>query len=275
MSISSAAEGCRAKDKGDGMDYRFVSVLGKRLRYVERGEGAAVLYVHGNLGSCLWWRDVMDLPGRRTVALDMPNFGGSEAMDVADLDAYADHVEAFAEALGLGRFALVGHSLGGGVAMALAARYPDSVSALALIDGAAPSGLKTPEEHYPYIELYRSNRDFLKRGLAAVVPALKDEAFLEALVDEGSRMAGHAFAGNARALERFDYRGRAGAYTGPVLVVRGELDVIITDAMAEETASAYKHARLVRLEGLGHSPMVEAPEVFISLLSEFLSQSGR
>ncbi len=257
------------------MDYRFVSVLGRRLRYVERGEGSAVLYVHGNLGSCLWWRDAMDLPGHRVVALDMPNFGGSEALDVADLDAYADHVKAFAEALGLGRYALVGHSLGGGVAMSLAARHPASVSALALIDGAAPSGLKTPEEHYPYIELYRSNRDFLKRGLAAVVPALKDEAFLEALVDEGSRMAGHAFAGNARALERFDYRSRAGAYAGPVLVVRGQLDVIITEAMAVETAAAYANARLVRLEGIGHSPMVEAPEDFRRLLIDFLDGPGR
>ncbi|GAB1431926.1 alpha/beta fold hydrolase [Spirochaetota bacterium] len=253
------------------MEYKYLEVSGKRIRYIEEGQGPAILYVHGNLGSLLWWKHVMDLPGYRCIAPDMPNFGGSDPLDAADLDVYADYLIAFAKGLGLDSFCLVGHSLGGGVAISLAARKPELVKKLLLLDSAAPSGLKTPEEHYPYIEMYRSNKAFLKQGLAGVAPGLKDEAFLQALTEEGFKMAGHAFIGNAKALTDFDYSSKAGNYKGPVFVVRGKADALITEAMAMETKNAYNNAKLLELDGIGHSPMVEDPAKFKELLLEFLA----
>jgi branched-chain amino acid transport system permease protein len=253
------------------MDGKFIEVNGKRVFYVERGEGRPLVLVHGNTGSSRWYSRVMDMPGCRTIALDLPNFGRSDALDVADIDAYADALAGFIEALGLSKPAVVGHSLGGAVVMAMAARRPELAGAITIVDGAAPSGLKTPEEHYPVIEMYRTSPDLMRKALGAVAPTLKDERLLDDLAADAMLMAGHAYVGNARALERFDYRGRAGAFTGPVLVVWGRKDVIITEAMARETAAAYANARLELIEGVGHSLMVEDPALFKKLVGEFLA----
>ena len=187
-----------------------------------------------------------------------------------DIDRYADAVSAFMAKRGLDRPVLLGHSLGGAVAISLAARHPDLLRGLLLVDSAPPSGLKTPSERYPFIEAMRANRAVLRQALHAVAPTMEDTAFLERLVDDASKMAPAAWVGNAEALGRFDYRGRCGSFTDPVLVVWGRRDVLVTEAMAAETAAAFPGARLEILENVGHSVMVEDPPRFAALVSGFV-----
>ena len=84
----------------------FITVLNVPLYYVEAGTGPVILYIHGNTGSSFWYSKVMDIPGYRTIALDMPNFGRSGRIDesaapgASDLDLYADHVAGFIRAIG-------------------------------------------------------------------------------------------------------------------------------------------------------------------------------
>jgi len=252
------------------MSGKTVEVLGKKLYYVESGTGSPVVLVHGNTGSSTWWSQVMDLPGHRVIAPDLPSFGRSEPLEVADIDVYADHLAAFITALKLQQPAVVGHSLGGGVVMSMAARHPELARAIVLIDSASPSGLVTPEAHYPYIEMFKTNRDLLRQGLAAVTPTMKHDELLDRLTDDAMKMAPLAFAGNARALERFNYVGRAGAFKGPVLVLWGRKDAIITEAMARETAAAYESATLEIVDSVGHSIMVEDPAAFKRIVGGFL-----
>jgi branched-chain amino acid transport system permease protein len=253
------------------MDGTVVDIGDLAIFFVEHGKGMPVLYVHGNTGSCRWYERVLDVPGARTVALDMPNFGRSKPMvGEPDIDRYADAVAAFLRARGLDRPVLVGHSLGGAVAMSLAARSPRLIRGLVLVDSAAPSGLVTPKDRHPLIEMMRTNRVVLTQALRTVVPTLVDEAFFQSLVDDATQMAAPAWVGNAEALSRFDYRGRLEAFTGPVLVVVGRKDALITEAMARETAAAFTDARLEILEDVGHSVMAENPKRFISIIEEFI-----
>jgi pimeloyl-ACP methyl ester carboxylesterase len=213
----------------------------------------------------------MDITGARTIAPDMPNFGRSGPLPGAiAVDAYADAMAAFIRALDLGQAVIAAHSLGGAVAISLAVRHPGLVRGLVLVDSAAPSGLLTPRDRHPLIEMMRTRRDILAQALRAVVPTLKDEAFFEALVDDASKMAPAAWVGNAEALSRFDYRERCFAYTGPVLVAWGRKDVIVTEAMARETAAAFPGARLEILDGVGHSVMAEDPTRFTALVGDFV-----
>jgi pimeloyl-ACP methyl ester carboxylesterase len=253
------------------MDGTVVDIGDLGIFFVEHGEGVPVLYVHGNTGSSRWFERAMDVPGARTVALDMPNFGRSKPLPgEPDIDRYADAVTAFIRARALDRPVLVGHSLGGAVAMSLAARFPRLIRGLVLVDSAAPSGLVTPKDRHPLIEMMRTNRAVLTQALRAVVPTLADEAFFQSLVDDATLMAAPAWVGNAEALGRFDERGRTAAFTGPVLVVAGCKDVLITEAMARETAAAFTDARLEILEDVGHSVMAEDPKRFVALVAEFI-----
>lgn len=253
-----------------------ILVDGLSVNYVEAGAGPAVLFVHGNVGSSLWWREAMVLPGRRAVALDMPNFGRSDpvpgfAPESAEIGTYARYVARFIEELGLDRPVVVAHSLGGCVAQALVASRPELARALVLVDSGPPSGLVTPKDRHPAIEAMRTDPRVLAGALKAMVPTMKDEAWFAALVEDARRMAAPAWIGNAEALSRLDLRGRLGGFGGPVLVLRGSLDPLITDAMARETAAAFPRARLETLEGVGHSVMAEDPPRFARILSEFLS----
>lgn len=255
------------------MESRFVTVAGSRIHYHESGNGSPVVLVHGNFGSSRWWERTMDIPGHRALALDLPNFGHSDRLEIADIDAYAEHLGAFIDALGLGAPALVGHSLGGSVVMALAQRRPGICGPLVLVDSAPPGGLVTAESHYPILERCRTDRGLLRMSLAAVAPSMDDPAFLDALVDDASLMAPIAFSGNARSLAARDGAAAApalAAFGKPVLVVWGKRDALVTETMARETAAAFPGAELRALDGVGHSVMAEAPGLFVEILSSFL-----
>ncbi len=248
----------------------FIMAGGLNLFYTQAGTGPAVVYIHGNTGSSLWYSRVMDLPGRTCYALDLPNFGRSDPMPgEVDLFRYAGCVKEFIQALGLENPLVVGHSLGGAVAQALALEAPGLLGGLLLLDSAAPSGLQTPRERYPLIEAMRRDRAFLSKALAATVPTLKDPELFEALVDDALLMAEKAWIGNAEALSSFDIRGRTQTLELPVRVLWGRMDYIVTEAMARETAQAYAGAKLDLLEGVGHSLLVEDPGRFTALLGDF------
>ncbi|MCX7026588.1 MAG: alpha/beta hydrolase [Spirochaetes bacterium] len=232
-----------------------------------------LVYVHGNTGSSLWFSKVMEVPGFKTYALDLPNFGRSDPMpgDI-DLHRYAKYLKGFIDALGLNSPFIAAHSLGGAVAQSLALSFPEILNALVLVDSSSPKGLVTPKDRHPLIEMMRKDRSFLSKALAATVPTLKDPAFFEALVDDAMKMAAKAWIGNAEALSSFDIFARTSAFTKPVLVLWGKSDYIVTETMARETAEAYPTGTLKVLEGVGHSVIAEDPARFVDLLLDFTAK---
>lgn len=253
------------------MEGHHIVANGFKLWYVESGSGTPVVYVHGNTGSHLWFDRVMDLPGASTYALDLPNFGRSNPVgDARSIDVYGDAIGAFIDALEIERPVLVGHSLGGAAAMALAVHRPRLLRGLVLVDSAAPTGLVTPKAHLPLLEAMAGDRALLTQALKGVAPTMDDEAFLSRLVDDALLMAKPAWTGHALALESFNYAGRCQAFPGPTLVVWGRKDAIISEAMARQTAAAFPGARLEILEKVGHSVIVEDPQSFKGILGAFL-----
>ncbi len=257
------------------MERGFVEVNGIPMFFMAAGTGIPVVYVHGNTGSSSWFELVMDLPGCSVVALDMPNFGRSSPLEgEISIQRYAAYVAGFMDVKGIKDAVVVGHSLGGCVVQALALDRPELVKAMVLVDSGAPDGLLTPKDRHSLIELMRDNRTVLEQALKAVVPMLKDEALFKTLVDDAQRMAASAWVGNAEALSNFDISARCAEYTGPVLVLRGTLDPIITEKMARDTAEAYLHGQLMTLEGVGHSVIVENPPLFLQIFKDFLAEQG-
>lgn len=251
-----------------------VEVGGVRLAYQQAGSGQALVCVHGNFASRRWFSELLEASpaGWRAIALDLPNFGASAAMpEPISIAAYARYLAGFVAALGLKRPVLLGHSLGGAVVQAYAASCPDAAAALLLIASAPPGGMATPPEHYAALARFRSDREALAQALAATMPRRRPPYFA-ALVDDALAMQPAAFTDNARALEQHQVTASLAAVACPVLVLRGELDYLVSAEMAQATAAAFPNARLELWEGVGHSPQLEEPARFRQLVADFLAE---
>ena len=138
-------------------------------------DGVPVIFVHGNCASALHWEEnMLALPeGYRGIAPDLRGYGWTEAKPVdatRGLRDWSDDLHALVEALGIDRFHLVGHSMGGGVAMRYAIDYPERVISLTLADTVSPFGFggTKGETGEPIWEDYAGsgggtvNQDFVK-----------------------------------------------------------------------------------------------------------------
>ena len=127
---------------------RFVTVDGVRLHYLDQGSGPAVLLIHGlssQLQTFTYGVTGLLAPGYRLIAVDRPGSGYSQPAASATLGAQAALLDGFLGALGVERALVVGHSLGGAVALALALDHPARVAGMALVAPATQPEARPPE----------------------------------------------------------------------------------------------------------------------------------
>jgi pimeloyl-ACP methyl ester carboxylesterase len=254
-------------------------VSGGELAYVEAGDGPAVVLLHGFPTSSFLWRDLQPVlsVGMRVVAPDLLGFGESEKPDASDLSlvAQAGYVRELTAALGIERFAAVGHGLGGGVAQRLA--FDGGVDALVLIDSYAfdqwPSAGAAEVRDVPV--------DSTPEDIAALVRGwLEDTLVKRALtppeVEGYVRPWREDPAGLIRAISALDGKGledaesALGALEGPTFVIWGEDDPYLPAALAERLGDCLPGSMVALLPGCGHLVTEDAPDTVVGLVSQFL-----
>ena len=165
-----------------GFEERFAEVRGSRLRYLVCGEGEPLVLVHGLGGAAANWLALAPLllRGRRLLVPELPGHGGSEPLPAApNLNAYADSLAEVVEREGLFPAAVVGHSLGGAIALRLAIRRPDGVSRLVLAAAAGiSSGTRSARYALTITGILKPGRRIAPhRRLVARSPVLKNLVF--------------------------------------------------------------------------------------------------
>ncbi len=268
---------------------RFLRVGAQWVHVEQAGKGEAVLFVHGFGGSTYSWRHVLPpLAARyRVVALDLSGFGWTERPkqpEAYTLDAHARLVMGVADALGIERFHLVGHSYGGGICLWIAAHRPDRLRSLVLVDSTLPAYSVQRRRRVaavrPLVSLFLRavalRPPFIRRGLQRSVydPALVTDEMVEAY---RSRLA---VAGAVDA-----YRGLTAPVEGPppvvdlaairvpTLVLWGAEDRLLPARYGEKAARAMPQGRFVAIPACGHLPMEERPQEFLAALEAFLAET--
>lgn len=268
-----------------GLEPRFETVEGLRIRYVRRGAGRPLVLVHGIASSLYTWKEVLPglAAGRDVVALDLPGFGGSDQPRDLDAEIYPRVVAGLARALRLKRFSVVGHSLGGAVAVLLAAQPGASLERLALID---PAGFNLRPQDWPallraaaatpaWLDRFPLPASVLKMGLKQVFhdPALltaeRVAEYLAPLRRPGALASARSMMASA-ALTPEEFEAQARRVAVPSLVVWGRDDRWIPPAHAERFVAALPRARAAIVERCGHLPQEEKPKETVALLREFL-----
>ena len=167
----------RAAEKAVPPCGRFVEVGGNRIHYVEEGEGRPILFIHGLGGTLHHFRQPLfggRLAGFRLIALDRPGAGYSTRAPgaTARLPEQAETIAGFIDRLGLDRPLVVGHSLGGMVALTLALDHPDKISGLVLLSALTAHREDVPPELAPIYITSPLKRRLLAHTLA-IPTALK------------------------------------------------------------------------------------------------------
>jgi pyruvate dehydrogenase E2 component (dihydrolipoamide acetyltransferase) len=244
---------------------RELEVDGLRLRYLALGEGDSVpvLLLHGfgaDLNTWMFTQPAL-AEGRRVIALDLPGHGGStKQLDHADVESLAAIVDHALKALGIERLHLVGHSMGGGIAISFAMRRPERVATLTLISSASFG----PEINAAFIDGFvraaRRREAIEALNLLVHDPALVSRAMIEDVL-RYKRLDGVPEALAAFAQEWFpagrqivDLGDAVAALKLPVQIIWGREDRIIPVAHAEALASRLP---VHILEQAGHLPHME------------------
>jgi pimeloyl-ACP methyl ester carboxylesterase len=271
------------------LDERRLEWHGARLRYFVGGEGPPLLLVHG-LGGAAWnWVELVPLLASRFRLLvpDLPGHGGSSPLPAAPtLNPFADAVAAMAERERMVPAAVVGHSLGGVVALRLALRRPDAVRALVLAAAAGiSSALRFRETAVTLLVLARPARLVAPhRRLIARVPLLRypvlgywevsDPPALSPRAVEGF-LAGpalHTDIGDAgRALIADDPRPELDRVRCPTLVLWGARDRMVPLDDGLEYARRLR-ASLRVIPDCGHLLVGERPDACADAIETFLAR---
>ncbi|MEO7794468.1 MAG: alpha/beta hydrolase [Thermoanaerobaculia bacterium] len=269
-------------------DGRLLEIDGQRISVERAGQGEPLVLLHGFGESTLSYAAVLPDLARKfsVVAIDLNGFGYTERpRDRASytLAGQEKLVLAVLDRLELGRVRLAGHSYGGGLALYLAARHPERIERLLLIDNTLP-----------VYASQRRNALFRWHWLARFATrtfALSDrvvEKGLEAAYFDDSKVTSALVRGYA---DRLRIEGAADAFLGlvgpsseptyeidlsqvaiPTLVVWGAEDRLIEAAAAKQRSRELPQASFVVLPGCGHTPMEECPEAFLAAALPFLER---
>jgi len=290
----------------------FVDIPGIKIHYEEAGSGKKVLLlIHGNFASSRWWQKIMDIlpAGYHAYAPDLRGCGQSDhPAEGHNIEQLAFDLYEFVLSLNLKELHLVGHSLGGAVAMQLALDHPELVMDLLLVDSAPAEGMpaiRKSTEHsswlleiielfnpkniilklssdtlgtaYQTLQNFPANKHLLRRALAMMTPSLEHDnnAYFEELISDAELMSSQAMAGHLASLETWNVLPRLKELHIPVMMLLGGRDILITREKTENMLKELQNGMIVVWNDVGHSPQIEQPVRFVKLMMDFVEKNEK
>jgi len=263
-----------------------VTVFGFKLHYLEAGRGAPVVLLHGLGGDGSRWAPNIDPLAKdfHVFALDQIGFGESDKpLANYHTGMLAEFLVGFLKAVGVPKASLVGNSMGAGVALYAAAKFPQVVDRIVLADGGgyrsesgrAAGAAPTPDAlHRRQIQnsvTREETREFFRilfHDKSLVTDKMVDDQYsmrlrsaftISKIQEAGEKGLGSLTEAQVRSVK------------APTLVVWGKYDELANPAGADRLEQAIPGSRKVIIDNCGHMPQLEKAEEFNRLIREFLS----
>lgn len=261
-----------------------VQVDDHRIVYLEGGKGATILLLHGFGGNKDHWTDfARHMKGFHLVIPDIPGFGESSQVreDRYDIENQVTRIARFVETLKLDKFHIAGNSMGGALSAAFAAKHPDRILTVTLLDTA---GVPCEKNSELILELQKGNNPLLAgtdegydrlMSLIFAKPPTIPAPFRKILAADW--IAHRAF--NTKIWkdwqpEHFSLEPILPMIQAPVLILWGDQDKLLDVGSVAFLEKNLKNTRTVILKDAGHCPMVEKPEETAKACVDFLKEKG-
>lgn len=273
----------------------YLDTPGLRVHYETAGHGRTpAILLHGNFATARWWRPILER-APRNLTLHAPTLRGfgetrGRARSMIEL---AEDIRELARALRIERFHLIGHSLGGAVALQYALAWPETLLGLHLVAPAPGDGLEAMRSRSDLVgrlmtwtdpdlptsrmtlalgmqwsRLVGTYRPSIANALARMMPSADPHAIdFPALLADATAVADGTLLDVYEALRRWDVRARLPGLAVPVRILAGRRDALVSLASLEALAAALPRAQLDVWDDVGHSPQLENPDAFADWLA--------
>jgi pimeloyl-ACP methyl ester carboxylesterase len=250
------------------------------LHFFEKGQGPALLFLHGFCETGEMWRHFADSLSTlyRVVCPDLPGFGNSPLSDpIQSLEEVAERLEHFLDDQHIQHPIVLGHSLGGYVALALLERMGDRIQAIGLLHSTAFADDLEKKEMRNRVLIFL-NKHGAAKFVSSFVPQLFPEHRREELgdamahaIEDGQRSSLEGLLAYTVAMrDRQDRIAVLQQFAGPKLLLAGTLDGAVKIDSSRAQQKYFTH--YTELEGVGHLGMVEEKEKTLTVVQEFVRE---
>ena len=249
-----------------------------KMHYVEQGQGDEVIvFVHGFISTHRWWLPTLEKLSDKyhAYAIDIRASGESESIESGHTHPqYADDLHQFIEAQQIPKFTLVGHSMGGQIAMQYALQHQDRLKALMLVDPVSPSGNRLTPEATDWVNTQQGNPEGIRLIVLGAFATPPTGEYLEQLVVDGTRWHQALYLGGMNEMAGFNVADRLAEITVPAIVTWGDKDTAVPFTSIVEYFTGIPGCGLEVWHGVGHSGPIEIPEQFVNLLTRFIDEAN-
>jgi pimeloyl-ACP methyl ester carboxylesterase len=236
----------------------------------QEGEQVPVVLIHGAGGNHLYWpAEVRRLAGYRVIAMDLPGHGKSSGRGQQSIPDYADQVLQWMQSLFLPRTVVIGHSMGGAIALQLALEHPEQVLGLGLV--ATSARLKVSPQILDETSHSTTFLNAIERIIEGSFSLSSSERLKELAAQRMAETRQSVLYGDFLACQEFDLIDRLADIQAPALVICGQEDKMTPLRHVQFLADHLPQARLAIVPLAGHMVMLEHPVQVAALLQEFLT----
>lgn len=257
----------------DGIAFRCMSPEIQQengFQYIEQGEGPAIVVLHGLFGALSNFSAVFETFSKdyRVIIPIMPLY--EESQYNPSIEGFTIFIEDFVAFKGLKKCTLLGNSLGGHIALVYALRNPDKVNSLVLTgsSGLFESGMGSTFPRRGSYEYVKERVGYTFYSPDVATPDLIDEVY--SIVNTNFKTL--QVVKIARSAQRHNMRDDVGKIESPTLLIWGLNDNITPPHVAHEFEKLLPNAELRFIDKCGHAPMMERPDEFNQILSDYLKK---
>jgi pimeloyl-ACP methyl ester carboxylesterase len=250
------------------------------VHYEALGRGRPVIFLHGWMGSWRYWFPTMERMSEhfRTYSFDFWGFGESRRQSGSEsIASYSNQVMRFLDALGIEKAILVGHSMGGMVALKTAINHPKRITRVAAVGapivGTSLSWLLKLTEQRALADAFARMPSF-RRFMFSQFLGMKDDPALAEILDDSVKSSSTTLHRTVGSMLRTDLRKDLPHLITPTLIVHGGRDNIVAPHQADLFGNV-PNAEVVVMPESHHFPFLEEADLFNDVLLRFLKQDSQ
>ena len=256
----------------------FITYKNAKIHFTDEGTGEIILLLHGFLENATMWDDLSYqlIKTHRVVCVDLLGHGKSESLGyIHTMETMADALFSVLQHLKIERVTIIGHSMGGYVALALSEIFHGTILGLVLFHSTSfADSVERKKDRERVIRLVQRGKSVY---IKSVIPSLFAEEFrighkdlIQQLIHTANTYSDQGIIANIRGMMgRVDRSNVLANGEFPKLIVHGELDSVISTADAEKQAQLNQNITLEKIPSVGHMGHLEAKERTLSVLKDF------